>query len=298
MNYSLLQIKHAEDLAVLALPILLKVLAALAIFFIGMWLARALSNGARKLMRRSQSDEILVGFVGSVLYAVSFALVVIAALGQLGVNTNSATAIVGGAALAIGLSLQNQLASFAAGVLLIVFRPFRKGDLVTAGGITGVVEEIKIVVCQLRTADNQEVTLSNAAVWGSTITNFTTRPFRCADLSIGISYDSDLLKAKDILTQLMHGEPRVLENPKASVQVKDLTSSQVILSVRPWFRTEDYVDARCDLLERIKLTFDVAGIKPTAAPPPTVVIQRDTGGGMAPRQNDQIGPGQPSAEGA
>ena len=266
MNFSLRDVQHVEDLAQLALPLTLKILAAIAIFLIGKWIADALVKLLRMAMKRQHTEEILADFLASVLWGAGMALVIVTAMGQLGVNTTSAAAVLGGATLAVGLSLQNQLSSFAAGVLLILFRPFRKGDLVQAGGVTGVVEEIKIVVCVLRTPNNEEITLPNATVWGGVITNYTSRPFRCADLTIGIDHSADLLKAKSLLAELMAADARTLKVPAATVAVKDITAGQMLLSARPWFKTDDFGDARADLLEKIKLRFGEAGI--ALSPPP------------------------------
>jgi small conductance mechanosensitive channel len=180
---------------------------------------------------------------------------------QVGIDTTSAAAVLGGAALAIGLSLQQQLSSLAAGVILIVFRPFNKGDTVEIGsGIKGVVEEIKIVHTRLRTFDNREVMIPNSSITTNTITNFTVRGMRRIDLVISISYGADLLKAKQVLRELQDTEARVLKNPAPSVGVKDLMPNSLDLNVLSWVKTADYDAVRADQLEKIKLRFERDGI--------------------------------------
>lgn len=250
-----------QALADAALPLAFNVLAALLVFFIGKWVAWQ----AVKLMKRAMDargvEATLSGFIGNVVYGLALAVVVISALGYLGVNTTSAAALLGGAALAIGLALQSQLASFAAGVMLIIFRPFKVGDFVQAGGVMGTVEEISIPMTRLKSPDNQEVTVPNAQVWGSTITNFSAKPTRRVDLTVGISYGADLRKAKQILLDMLAAEERLLADPAPSVLVTNLGDSSVDFAVRGFTTTADWWATRCDLVERIKLTFDEQGIE-------------------------------------
>lgn len=239
----------------------LKIALALATFLIGRWIAKALVGAMRKGMQRGKVDPMLVGFIGNVAYGLLVAIVVVTALGQLGVSTTSAAALLGGAGIAIGLSLKDQLSSFAAGIMLIMFRPFRIGDFIEGGGVTGVVEEIRIIATVLRTLDNQEVTVPNAAIWGSTITNFNAKSTRRINLPIGISYTADIRLARDIVERLLKEESRVLDEPAIWIGVTELADSAVILSVRAWTLTADWWQTRCDLLERIKLAFDEAGVE-------------------------------------
>lgn len=254
-------LKNGEQLLTLALPVLTKVLSALAIFFIGKWLAAGLIRLLRMAMTKAGVDTTLIGFLGNVLYGAALAVVIISALGQIGVDTTSAAAVLGGAALAIGLSLQGQLSSLAAGVILIVFRPFRVGDFVEVGGITGVVEEIKIIATVLRTLDNQEVTVPNASITSSAITNFNARATRRIDLTVGIAYSADLRQAKQLLQGLLAAEPRVLKSPEPTVEVKELADNSVNFAVRGWTHTADWWATRCALLENIKLRFDAEGVE-------------------------------------
>lgn len=252
--------QEPEQLLDLALPFALRITAALAIFFIGKWLVSWLLKAVRRVLRRGNVDETLADFLSNVLYGLAIAIVVISALHQVGVETTSLAAVLGGAALAIGLSLQQQLSSLAAGVIIILFRPFKKGDFVEIGGIKGYVEEIKIVHTRLRTTDNREVMVPNASITSNIITNFTARGTRRIDLAINVSYESDLLKAKQLIREIVGDEKRVLKEPVAVVEVKDLGASAVEFNVWPWVRNADYWDVRSALLEKIKLRFDRDGI--------------------------------------
>lgn len=250
-----------EALMALGLPIAKSLLAALAIFIIGRWVAKIAVKVARAAMSKARFDDTLISFLGNVLYGLLLAIIIISALGKLGVDTTSAAALLGGAALAIGLALQDQLSSFAAGVMLIMFRPFGKGNFVDIGGTLGVVEEIKITNTLLKTLDNQLVWVPNSDVWGNTITNFSAMPTRRADLTIGIGYGSDLKKAKEILMRLMEEDERILKDPAPTVLVKELADNSVNFAVRPWMNSPDWWVTRCELIEKIKLEFDANDIE-------------------------------------
>ena len=240
----------------LIVPLIKAVVSAVAIFFIGRWVAQLVIGLAKKAMTKAKLDETLIAFLGNVGYGLLLAMVIISALGQLGVDTTSAAALLGGAALAIGLALQNQLSSFAAGVMLILFRPFAKGNVVDIGGQMGIVEEIKITSTILKTFDNQLVWLPNSSVWGNKITNFSALPTRRVDLTIGIGYGSDLKKAKELLVAMLKDEPRILDDPAPSVVVSNLGDNSVDFAVRGWAASANWWATRCDLVERIKLSFD------------------------------------------
>ncbi len=261
MKLSLEELKNPESWLEIGLPILGHVVAALAVFFIGKWVAAAQVRVVRAAMMRAKMDETLASFLGTVLYGLALAVVIIAALGQLGVETTSAVAILGGAALAIGLALQGQLSSFAAGVILILFRPFKRGDFVNIGGTMGIVEEIKIVHTILRTLDNQLVYVPNSNITTNTITNFSAMPTRRIDLTVGIGYGSDLRKARAVLQQLIDEETRKLPEPAPTIQVKELADNSVNFAVRFWVNSPDWWTTLCDTTERIKLAFDENGIE-------------------------------------
>ena len=187
-------------------------------------------------------------------------VVIIASLNQLGVDTTSLIALIGAAGLAVGLALQGTLQNFAAGVMLIIFRPFKTGDFVEAGGCAGIVENVSIFNTVMRTGDNKEVTIPNGAIYGGTITNYSAKPTRRVDLVFGIGYDDDIKKAKAILEQLMNDDERILSDPAPLVAVGELADSSVNFNVRPWVNSADYWGVYFDLTENVKLAFDAAGI--------------------------------------
>lgn len=264
MNFQDIDLAMLADparLADAALPVLTNVAAALAIFFIGKWVIAVLVRLLRSAMRRAGTDETLISFLGNVAYGVGLAVVVISALGQLGVDTTSAAAVLGGAALAIGLSLQGQLSSLAAGVILIIFRPFRKGEVVEIAGRIGTVDEINMVSTRLINVENHVITLPNNSVVGSPIVNYTRMPWRRIDLTVGIGYGSDLRKAKQLLEQILAEDERILKEPPPVVLVKELADSSVNFAVRGCVNTPDFFVTRCELIEKIKLRFDEHGIE-------------------------------------
>lgn len=260
MQFSLEQLSTPEHWLELVLPAVFKVIVGILIFYVGRFVVRAAVKVLRLGMRRSRADETLTGFLCNVVYGLGYALVIVTALGQIGINTNSLAAVVGGAALAVGLSLQNQLSAFAAGVLLILFRPFKVGDFVDAGNIKGTVEEIKIIHTILRTQDNQEVIVPNNLITATTITNYSARATRRLDITLGIDYDADLLKAKTLLEEILTAHPKVLKDPAPLVQVRALSASSVDFAVWPWVATAEWFTVQCELLEQIKLRLDEAGI--------------------------------------
>jgi small conductance mechanosensitive channel len=219
-----------------------------------------LTSILQKLLTRSKMDSMLVEFVTSILRAILLLFVVIAALDQLGVDTTSLIALLGAAGLAVGLALQNSLQNFAAGVMLIVFRPFKAGDFVEAGGTAGVVESISIFSSTFRTGDNKEVIVPNGSIYGGTITNYSARETRRIDMVFGIGYDDDIRKAKDLLQQLVTADPRVLADPAPVIAVSELADSSVNFIVRPWVKTSDYWAVYWDLTEKVKLEFDANGV--------------------------------------
>jgi len=201
-------------------------------------------------------DDILVDFICAIARTALLLFVIIAALEQLGVDTTSLIALLGAAGLAVGLALQNSLANFAAGVMLIVFRPFKAGDFVEAGGTTGVVEKISIFSTTMRTGDNREVIVPNGSIYGSNITNYSARETRRIDLVFGIGYGDDIRKARDIILSILDQDERILNDPAPVVAVGELGASSVDFVVRPWVATADYWNVRWDLLEKVKLAFD------------------------------------------
>ncbi|QKQ27180.1 mechanosensitive ion channel family protein [Candidatus Reidiella endopervernicosa] len=243
-----------------AIPWGIKLVTALVIFIIGRWIAKSVVSMMRRLMGRSKMDDILINFLGSITYAVLMVAVVIAALDQLGVNTTSLLAIMGAAGLAVGLALKDSLSNFAAGVMIIIFRPFKMGDFVEVAGVSGVVEEVRIFSTQLKTGDNREIIVPNSNIYGGTIVNVSARPTRRIDMVFGIGYDDDMRKARDIMEKIMAADERILAEPAAAVSVAELADSSVNFNVRPWVKSGDYWAVRSDLLEQIKIAFDENGI--------------------------------------
>ena len=238
----------------------LKLLSAIVIFYIGKWLARRLSNLVSRMMERSGTDRTLVSFVGSLTYVGLFAFVVIAALAQLGIQTASFVAIVGAAGLAIGLALQGSLSNFAAGVMLILFKPFKVGDYVEAGGTAGTVEEIMIFSTKMTTPDNKTIYIPNGAVYGSTITNYSEKPTRRVDLVFGCGYGDDIQRVKALLHEIVAADDRILKEPAPTVALVELADSSVNFVVRPWVNAADYWGVYFDLHEQVKLRFDAEGL--------------------------------------
>ena len=238
----------------------LKVIAALAIFIIGKLVAKAVKSGTAKAMNKAGSDPILVSFTTNMLYAALLAFVIIASLGQLGIQTTSFIAILGAAGLAIGLALQGSLANFAAGVLMIIFRPFKQGDFIEGAGVAGVIEEVHIFNTVMRTGDNKTIIIPNGGLMNGNIVNYSTKPTRRLDLVIGIGYDDDIKKAKLVLEELMQNEARILKDPAPTIGLLELADSSVNFAVRPWVNSADYWGVHFDLLESIKLRFDNEGI--------------------------------------
>ncbi len=234
----------------------LKFISALLVFIIGKWLAGRIAKLIAKILDRQQVDITLTKFLRNIIYYAILAAVVVAAAGQLGINTASFLTIIGAAGLAIGLALKDSLSNFSSGVMLILLRPFRVGDVVTVAGETGSVEEITIFNTVLNTGDNQRKIIPNGSISNSTITNITANATRRVDMVVGIGYDDDIRKAKDTLVALLDEEERVLCEPAPTVAVAELADSSVNLVVRPWVRTEDYWNVLFSLTEKIKLTFD------------------------------------------
>lgn len=242
------------------IPWSINIITALAIFIIGRMIANIVVNILKKLLTKAKMDEILVNFIGSIANVLLLLFIVIAALDRLGVNTTSLIAVLGAAGLAVGLALQNSLQNFAAGVMLIVFRPFKAGDFVEAAGTSGVIEKINIFSTTMRTGDNRELIVPNGAIYSGTITNVTARETRRIDMVFGIGYDSDIKKARDILNQIVKEDERILADPECLIAVSELAESSVNFVVRPWVKTGDYWAVKFDFTEKVKLRFDENGI--------------------------------------
>ena len=233
---------------------------ALLIFFLGRLIVKIVVGVVRKLMLRGGVEILLVGFICSILRWVLLLFVVVAALDRLGVNTTSMVAILGAAGLAIGLSLQDSLGNLAAGVMLIVFRPFKKGDFVDIAGTPGSVEAIGIFTTTLITPDNKVTIIPNGNIYGSNITNFSARDTRRVDMKFGVSYDDDIRTVKAELEKIIAEDERVLPEPAPVIEVSELADSSVNFIVRPGVKSTDYWKVLWETNAKVKLRFDEAGI--------------------------------------
>jgi small conductance mechanosensitive channel len=238
----------------------IKVLAAIAIFIIGRWIAKLLRRTVSRVMERADVEPIIIGFVGSITYIALLAFVVVAALGQLGIQTTSFIAILGAAGLAIGLALQGSLANFAAGFLMIIFRPFKVGDFIEGAGVAGVVREIQVFTTTLKTPDNKTIIIPNAKLSGDNIVNYSAEANRRVDMTVGVAYDSDLAKVKAVLNDIISKDERIHADPAPQVVVAELADSSVNFVVRVWTSKDDYWAVNFDTTETIKNRFDAEGI--------------------------------------
>ncbi|MBU2224862.1 MAG: mechanosensitive ion channel [Gammaproteobacteria bacterium] len=234
---------------------------AILIFYIGRMLARGVSSLVGKALLHRKVDSAVVSFLTSIVYAAILIAVVLIALSHLGIQTASFIAILGAAGLAIALALQGSLSNFASGVLIIVFRPFKAGDFVEVAGISGVVERIDIFQTIFKTGDNKKIIVPNSQITGGAIVNYSAEPRRRVDLTIGISYDSDLRKAKQLLQDIVSADSRILKDPAPVIAVSALADSSVNLITRSWVEAADYWQVYWDTLEQVKLTFDQEGIE-------------------------------------
>jgi small conductance mechanosensitive channel len=238
----------------------LKVIAAIAILVIGRWIAMLVRRVVRRVMERADVESIIVGFVSSIAYITLLAFVVVAALGQLGIQTTSFIAILGAAGLAIGLALQGSLANFAAGFLMIIFRPFKVGDFIEGAGVAGVVREIQIFTTTLKTPDNKTIIIPNAKLSGDNIINYSAEATRRVDMTVGVAYDADLAKVKAVLNDIISKDERIHADPAPQVVVAELADSSVNFVVRVWTSKEDYWGVKFAATETIKNRFDAEGI--------------------------------------
>ena len=242
------------------MPWIINIALAAAIFIVGRMIVKALGSLLEKVLRKSRMDDILINFVTSIANILMLLVVVVASLDQLGVDTTSMIALVGAAGLAVGLALQGSLQNFAAGVMLIVFRPFKEGDFVEVAGVSGIVEQITIFNTVMRTADNKEVIVPNGNIYSGVITNYSARDTRRVDMVFGIGYDDDLKKAKAVLEDIINSDSRVLKDPAPVIAVSELADSSVNFVVRPWVNSADYWNVLFETTEAVKLRFDAEGI--------------------------------------
>lgn len=238
----------------------LKIVVALLILIVGKYVAKKLVGFAKSMMTKHKVDATLASFAGNIIYGLALAFVAIAALSQLGIDTTSLAAIIAAAGLAIGLALQGSLSNLAAGVMIIMFRPFVIGNYIEAGGTAGTVEEISIFTTKLKSPDNVGITVPNGAIIAGNIKNYSAKPTRRVDLVFGVGYDDDLKKVRKILEKVLKDDDRVLEEPAPVIGVLRLNDNSVDFAVRPWVKTEDYWSFYFDTHEKVKIEFDKAGI--------------------------------------
>ena len=238
----------------------LKLLVAIVIFYVGRLAAKFLTKALRKLMQKQEVDPILETFVCNLVYWVVMLFVIIAAINHVGIETTSLIAVMGAAGLAVGLALQGSLSNFAAGVLIVIFRPYRVGDFVEAAGISGSVLSVQILTTILKTGDNKQIIVPNSQIMSSIITNYSANDTRRVDMTIGVSYDDDLDKVRKTLQELIDADERILTDPECLIAVAALADSSVNFIVRPWVKSGDYWGVTFDLTEAIKKRFDQEGI--------------------------------------
>ena len=239
----------------------LKIVAALAILIVGIWLSRLLRSLVKQVMTRSGVEVTLTSFIGNLAYYSGVTFVVLAALNQLGIQTASFIAVLGAAGLAIGLALQGALSNLAAGVLMIIFRPFKVADFIEGSGVAGIVEEIQILTTTLRTADNKTIIVPNAKLYQNNITNYSAKPYRRLDLEFSVSDQNDIERVKRAIADVLEQEQRVLKEPVPTVGVKSFAGDTLNFVVRPWVMNQDYEDVLLTTTEKLKKRFDTEEIK-------------------------------------
>ena len=238
----------------------IRIVGAFLVVFVGRWVAGLIRGLIRKLMQRSKVDDTLISFVCSLAYIALLTFLVIAALGLLGIQTTSFIAILGAAGLAVGLALQGSLSNFAAGVLMMIFKPFKVGDFIEGAGASGVVEEIGIFTTEMRSPDNKKIIVPNAKMTGDNIVNYTAKDTRRVDLVACVSYGDDIDKVQRVLESILEEDERILKDPAPTIGVVEMADSSVNFAVRPWVKTEDYWDVFFATQKKIKQRFDREGI--------------------------------------
>lgn len=234
---------------------------AIVIFMIGKLVVRKFTDFVVRIMRAKKGiDETLVSFLDNIIYYALLIIVILTALKQLGIDTTSFFAILGAAGLAVGLALKDSLGNFASGVMIIFFKPFKVGDFVEAGGTSGTIQSVGIFNTEFKTPDNQKIIVPNGSITSGNIKNVNAHDTRRVDLVIGIGYDDDIKKTKEVLTKIVQNDDRVLQDKGITVAVSQLGDSSVDFVVRAWVNTPDYWNVKFDLTEKIKLTFDEEGI--------------------------------------
>lgn len=238
----------------------LKLVAAILIYIIGRWVAKLITNLIRKMLNKSKLDNTLITFLSNMIYALLLTFVIIAAIGKLGVQTTSLVAIVGAAGLAVGMALQGSLSNFASGVMLILFKPFKVGDKITAAGTTGVVQDIGIFHTTILTSDNTKVIVPNSPIAGGAITNYSAMPTRRIELSVSVPGTSDMAKVSNILQGILDADERILKDPAAAIVISSATPGEIVFGVYPHVNNAEMAAVQASLNEQIKLKLTAEGI--------------------------------------
>jgi small conductance mechanosensitive channel len=238
----------------------INIVTAILIFYVGKWISGMLTRGLKRIMDKHDVDPTLTSFVSNLVRMALMVFVVIAAITQLGVPSAQFVAVVGAAGLAVGLALQGSLANFAAGVLIVLFRPYKVGDFVEAAGVAGTIEQVQILTTILKTPDNKQIVVPNGQIMGSIITNYSAKETRRVDMVVGVSYSDDLDQVAATLKELVDADERILKDPECTIAVSELADSSVNFVVRPWVKSADYWGVKFDLTEAIKKRFDADGI--------------------------------------
>ena len=239
----------------------IRIIGAIAIWIIGSWIIKKIMKGTNKLMSARDYDESLKRFLLNLINWILKILLILSILAKLGVETTSFAAILASVGLAIGLALQGSLGNFAGGVLLMIFKPIKIGDLIEAQGEIGVVKEIEIFTTKLTGLSNREIIIPNGALSNGNIINYSTEGTRRVDLVFGVGYDSDIKQTKQVLMDVLKANPKVLTTPEPTVNVMELADSSINFAVRPWCKAEHYWDVYFETTENTKEALDTAGIE-------------------------------------
>lgn len=248
------------DLLHNSVAITINLILALLIFFVGKWVGKRILELVNHALQKTHLDQTVLNFLNNLLYGLMLVTVTLAALNKLGVNTNSFVAVLGAVAVAIGMALKDQLSNLAAGVMIVIFRPFGRGDYVEVGGHVGTVLDITLVNTRIKTPANHEVIIPNGDIMTSSSTNFSSLPTRRVDVVVGIGYHSDIKKAREVMLMIADAHDLILKEPKPLVRVTALSDSSVDMTLYVWAQNEDWFGVQCDLLERIKYAFDDHGV--------------------------------------
>ncbi|PRM94149.1 mechanosensitive ion channel family protein [Aliarcobacter cryaerophilus] len=250
-----------DNIVEIAIGYSVSIVVAVLIFFIGKWISKNIVKLLGRALRKVGGvDETLVKFLENIVYYTLLTVVIIAALNKLGIATTSFLAILGAAGLAVGLALKDSLGNFASGVMIVLFKPFKAGDSVVAGGVSGTVTEVTIFNTVFLTADNQKIIVPNSSITSGSITNVNANNTRRVDIVVAISYEDNIKNAKDVLTNIINSNPKVLKDKGVGIAVTDLAVDSVKLGVNVWAKSSDCGSLKAELLEEIKTKFDEVGI--------------------------------------